>query len=85
MEREQHTTSTACDCGPWITVSMCGAAYARGIRGPIEQVMCLLCERMVAVVGGRIVEHSTAGPDTCVWSGLGIVDDRTPLLAGGIR
>ncbi|WP_159848222.1 hypothetical protein [Nocardia sp. CY41] len=70
---------------PRITVSMCGAAYARGVTGPIEQVMCLLCQRMVPVIGGRIGEHRTDGPDTCAWTGVEVIDDRPADLRGGVR
>lgn len=70
---------------PWVTVSMCGAAYARGLYGPIEQVMCLLCERMVPVIDGKIGDHVGRGPDTCAWIGLGIVDDRPVPFAGSVR
>ncbi len=70
---------------PRITVSMCGAAYARGLAGPIEQVMCLLCQRMVPVIDGRIGLHRTDGPETCAWSGAEVIDDRTGDLAGGVR
>lgn len=70
---------------PRITVSMCGAAYARGVTGPIEQVMCLLCQRMVPVVDGRIGEHRTDGPETCAWTGAEVIDDRPTDLAGSVR
>ncbi|WP_280253160.1 hypothetical protein [Nocardia abscessus] len=68
-----------------ITVSMCGAAYARGLTGPIEQVMCLLCQRMVPVIDGRIGEHRTDGPEMCTWTGVEVIDDRPGELAGGVR
>jgi hypothetical protein len=73
------------DAGPRITVSMCGAAYARGVTGPIEQVMCLLCQRMVPVIDGRIGEHRTDGPDTCTWTGVEVIDDRPTGSRGGVR
>ncbi|WP_280294394.1 hypothetical protein [Nocardia abscessus] len=68
-----------------ITVSMCGAAYARGMTGPIEQVMCLLCQRMVPVIDGRIGEHRTDGPETCTRTGVEVIDDRPAGPAGGVR
>lgn len=73
------------DAGPRITVSKCGAAYARGVTGPIEQVMCLLCQRMVPVIDGRIGEHRTDRPDTCTWTGVEVIDDRPTGLRGGVR
>ncbi|MGW5380203.1 hypothetical protein ACWESM_32655 [Nocardia sp. NPDC003999] len=73
------------DARPRITVSMCGAAYARGVTGPIEQVMCLLCQRMVPMIDGRIGEHRTDGPDMCTWTGVEVIDDRPAELRGGVR
>ncbi|WP_280256179.1 hypothetical protein [Nocardia abscessus] len=55
------------------------------MTGPIEQVMCLLCQRMVPVIDGRIGEHRTDGPETCTRTGVEVIDDRPAGPAGGVR
>ncbi len=69
-----------CTCGPWIKVSLCGAAIFSASTGKLVSVACpsRLCAGMVAIVDDRIADHTPImpNPQPCPWVGVRVADDR---------
>jgi hypothetical protein len=67
--------------GPWITATHCTVVTASAADNRLLTVRCpgLACMTMVDLIDGRMAVHNhpvTFQP--CVWSGVGVHDDREP-------
>ncbi|MEV6340279.1 hypothetical protein AB0M12_36825 [Nocardia vinacea] len=73
-----------CDCGPWITLSMCGIGTFDPETSELRSVRCpdRLCAGLVPLIDGRIADHDGILPSAlrCPWIGVRVVDDTAELM-----